>query len=448
MTIAHWLILFEGSFKSLVDIFQPLNAIQASVTTVTMWCIMSFQLPKNKCECFPFSFTVPGHHHTRLVTLESLYQSRYWRLNQSANCFMSRVHPTPSSIWSVDDHDLWPSCWVGVGVGVEAEDNIPPQKSMHINNAAAFSLMYVPVLMNYCVICCSGIHSTPGWLIQKPQNDAETRLLCSDPEHLWRRPWSESWVILHLLPEFMTHAGLQYPQNLTVQRHIYLQSVSWVSYWRQIEIESSASSADLSGIMCPFMRAVVECLGLFESLCCLIKYNKLCVLIHECDITVFWNLHLHWNSYVWDERHIVGSQPQMWICWVSQSQRDKSCWLCWSSDFSSCATSRSNISLSPSGWIDMFSQQPFCREITGRTRVSPMIGVMVPFHLDQTESGGCSNRALIHVKMAAMKKLHYYHHHQIKCFVWPAHWFYDHSCQPRLHLVFSGVSLQHANYRH
>lgn len=221
MTIAHWLILFKGSFKSLVDIFQPLNAIQTSVTTVTMWCIMSFQLPKNKCGCF----TVPGHHHMRLVTLESLYQSRYWRLNQSANCFYelsddSSQSVPPSSIWSVADHDPWPCC--GVGVGVEAEDNIPPQKSMHINNAAAVSLIYVPVLMNYCVICCSGIRSTPGW--QKPQNDAETRLLCSDPERLWRRPWSDSWVILHLLPEFLTHTSLQYPQNLTVQRHIYLQS--------------------------------------------------------------------------------------------------------------------------------------------------------------------------------------------------------------------------------
>lgn len=187
--------------------------------------------------------------------------------------------PPPSQLYMIcSDHDLWPSCWVGVGV--EAEDNIPPQKSMHINNAAAFSLMCVPVLVNYCVICCSGIHSTPGWLIQTPQNDAETQLLCSDPEYLWRRPWSDSWVILHLLPEFMTHAGLQYPQNVTVQRHIYLPSVSWVSYWRQIEIESSASSADLSGIMCPFMRAVVECLGLFESLCCLINYDKLCILMH------------------------------------------------------------------------------------------------------------------------------------------------------------------------
>lgn len=68
----------------------------------------------------------------------------------------------PSSIWSVADHDPWPPC----GVGEEKEDNIPPQKSMYINDAAVFSLIYMPALMNYCVVCCSGSNSTPGWLTQ------------------------------------------------------------------------------------------------------------------------------------------------------------------------------------------------------------------------------------------------------------------------------------------
>lgn len=93
-------------------------------------------------------------------------QTVLWAVRWQQPCPPGSV--PPSSIWSVADHDLWPRC--RVGAGVEAEDHIPPQKSMHINKAAAFSVICVPALMNYC------------------------DLLFWDPQHTWlTHPKTTKW---------------------------------------------------------------------------------------------------------------------------------------------------------------------------------------------------------------------------------------------------------------
>lgn len=165
-------------------------------------------------------FIVPGHYLICLLTLDSPC-TRYWRLNQSTNCFMGCQmtggmvcqHPPcsipTSSIWPVADHDPWPP-W-GMGEGREKE-NMSLQKSMKCNINDAGTYLHPGANELLCGLLFWELsNSTPGWLTQlhkididwkwatgKELSDAETWFLCSDPEHLWRRSRADSWVILRL----------------------------------------------------------------------------------------------------------------------------------------------------------------------------------------------------------------------------------------------------------
>lgn len=150
------------------------------------------------------------------------------------SCQMTLVcqHPPcsipPSSIWSVADHDPWPPC----GVGEEREDNIPPQKSMYINDAARRLFSYLHPGADELLCGLLFWEQQHTWLTHTvTQIDAETWLLCSDPEHPWRRPSSDSWVILHLLLEIMTHASLQYLQYLGSCNQIETTNLTETCVW-------------------------------------------------------------------------------------------------------------------------------------------------------------------------------------------------------------------------
>lgn len=94
----------------------------------------------------------------------------------------------------------------------------PPQKSMYINEASVSSVIYIPLLMNYCAACCfvlgaerllhladSHSHTKQGVLIKKwaagstPTRTNTPNSCARRPRgQLWRLSRSDGWVILRI----------------------------------------------------------------------------------------------------------------------------------------------------------------------------------------------------------------------------------------------------------
>ena len=82
-----------------------------------------------------------------MFEIESEHKLFYW------HCHHPPGSVPPSSMWPVSRPRPLTSLWDG-GQGGRERKHSPPKKSMYINEASVSSVIYIPLLMNYCAACC------------------------------------------------------------------------------------------------------------------------------------------------------------------------------------------------------------------------------------------------------------------------------------------------------